>query len=170
MGLGKPTNLKTRNKIKHNKSRISLINVFIWCIQECLDLFVVPGPDQTFMNLFNISNQRSVQHDQPSSTILTKDREHGYQSLSFMSFIRLIRTLPVESVDGRRYSTQHHPPSVCLCSRVGGWFDTADPSTRRGWHQCESWTGGVVSPCYSKLQLTWCSYQRQSFPCFFCGF
>jgi len=41
--------------------------------QGCPDLFVVPQPDQTFMNLFNISNQL----DQPSNTVLTKDREHS---------------------------------------------------------------------------------------------
>ncbi|KEH24324.1 transmembrane protein, putative [Medicago truncatula] len=39
-------------------------------------LFVVPGPVQTFQNLFSRSNQRSVQLNRSSCTVLTKGREH----------------------------------------------------------------------------------------------
>jgi hypothetical protein len=63
---------------------------------------------------------------------------------SFMSFIRVNRTLPVKSVDGRRYFT----PStlLCLCSWVRGWFDLADSSTRRGWHHCGLYSSKCPSP------------------------
>jgi len=89
-------------------------------------------------------------------------------SSSFMSFIQLNHTLPAESTN---VDTQHNPPSVCLYSWVQGWFNSADSSTRRGWHQWESWTDGVVSPRCSKSQLAWCLDQWQSFPWFFlCGF
>ncbi|KEH26448.1 hypothetical protein MTR_6g060515 [Medicago truncatula] len=40
------------------------------------DLFVVPWPDQTLLNMFNRSDQRSVQLDRLSSTELAKDEEH----------------------------------------------------------------------------------------------
>jgi len=88
-------------------------------------------------------------------------------SSSFMSFIRLNLTLPTESLDERRYSilSTHR-----VFSWVWGWFDPSDPLTQRGWHQYESWTNGVVFLRCSKLQPTWCSNQRQSFPFYLCGF
>jgi len=48
------------------------------------------------------------------------------------------------------------------------WF--ADRSTRRVWHQCESWIDWVVFSSCSKLQLAWCSDQWQICPwVFWCG-
>jgi len=84
----------------------------MWCVQECLDLFVVPGLDKIFLNLFNRSDQRRVQVDRPSSTVLTKDREHGSHIVVVHELHRLNRTVPAESVDGRRYST----PSILRVS------------------------------------------------------
>jgi len=90
-------------------------------------------------------------------------------SSSFPRFIRQDRIISAELGDGHRYSTS----STLLESLwlVDGWFDPDDPSTRRDWHQCESWTNGVVFSRCNKLHLGWCSDQWQKFPCFFfpCG-
>jgi len=119
--------------------------------------------------MFHRSDQRSVQLNRPSSTKLTKDGEHG-------SHVVVAHELhPAEPhtlgwVD-QRTSILNTIHPLCLCSWVRCWFDLADSSTRRRWHQWESWTDGVVFSRCSKLQVAWCSDQRHSFPWFFlCGF
>jgi len=73
------------------------------------NLFVVHGPVQIFQNLFCRSNQRSVQLDRSSSTVLTKDSEHGSHVVVVCEF---------------------HPAEVKRTGWVGQWtsvFNTNHP-------------------------------------------
>jgi len=86
-------------------------------------------------------------------------------SSSLMSFIRPNRTLPAESVDGRRYST---PLILCMSLWLSWWLIWSswpfNPVRMTSVRILSRWGG---FPHCSKLQLVWCSDQRQSFLRFF---
>jgi len=120
-------------------------NFFIWFLHVSLDFFVCSKPNQFFLNIFERSDQGSIQLERSCTNQILRTLFSRCRRF-WASYGWTGRFQPSRSMD---VDTQYRLPSLCLCGWVNCWYGLVDHSTHKMWHHFKHWTNLVTASLVS---------------------